>query len=193
MKINLLRLIHPYQHCRVRDFVYKVVDQYILGQCHNQAKEMILSNKILSILTNIYRFCITTLSSFDINTNASVGLFCSCHLGIKFKFQSLFCQNLLEGFAYFHINTHTTNMREKFYACHFGTQTTPYGTLEHRFVKKNTIQFVSLNRTNSSPMTPAPIKTIFFGTCLSERAPVDETMASSSIYIRYFFERNRLI
>jgi len=35
--------------------------------------------------------------------------------------------------------------------------------------------------TNSSPITPAPIKTIFLGTCLSESAPVDETIVSSSI------------
>ena len=35
--------------------------------------------------------------------------------------------------------------------------------------------------TNSRPMTPAPIKTSFSGTAFSERAPVDETMVSSSI------------
>lgn len=43
-------------------------------------------------------------------------------------------------------------------------------------------EFKTIDHTNSNPMTPAPIKTIFFGTCLSESAPVDETIVSSSIY-----------
>ena len=33
---------------------------------------------------------------------------------------------------------------------------------------------------NSTPMTPAPIKTIFLGTSLRLRAPVEETIFSSS-------------
>lgn len=35
--------------------------------------------------------------------------------------------------------------------------------------------------TSSSPITPAPIRTIFSGTLASFKAPVDETITSSSI------------
>lgn len=35
---------------------------------------------------------------------------------------------------------------------------------------------------NSKPMTPPPIRTIDLGTCFSERAPVELTTVSSSIF-----------
>lgn len=38
--------------------------------------------------------------------------------------------------------------------------------------------------TNSRPITPAPITTIASGTFESERAPVDDTICSSSIYTK---------
>merc|ERR1719219_1349509 len=43
----------------------------------------------------------------------------------------------------------------------------------------------SLDQTdpNSTPMTPAPMRTIFCGTSLRLRAPVDDTMRSSSMVI----------
>lgn len=36
--------------------------------------------------------------------------------------------------------------------------------------------------TNSTPITPAPMTTIFSGTFFKDKAPVDDTTVSSSIY-----------
>lgn len=38
--------------------------------------------------------------------------------------------------------------------------------------------------TSSTPITPAPITTIFSGTFFKDKAPVDDTTVSSSIYDR---------
>ena len=40
--------------------------------------------------------------------------------------------------------------------------------------------------TNSTPITPAPMTTIFSGTFFKDRAPVDDTIVSSSIYNKIY-------
>lgn len=40
--------------------------------------------------------------------------------------------------------------------------------------------------TNSTPITPAPMTTIFSGTFFNDKAPVDDTIVSSSIYKKIY-------
>jgi len=54
-----------------------------------------------------------------------------------------------------------------------------YQKFQHITEVQKKIKTIQL--TSSTPMTPAPMTTNFSGTCFNDRAPVDETIVSSSI------------
>ena len=86
-------------------------------------------SRVRSGLSVTYRFLISTLGTLDSHSNAVAGFLGTGHFGVEFEFETLFCQDFLKRFAHVHVDAHAADVREKLDARHFGTQSTPYGTL----------------------------------------------------------------
>lgn len=115
--------------------------------------------------------------------------------GAQLELKALLLQDALEVLGNFHVDAHAAHVAQKLHCRHRGTQTLPHRALQQdRHVgdknkqNKKTAELEPGNAhqaevllTSSTPITPAPMTISSSGTLFRDRAPVDDTMDSSSI------------
>lgn len=119
---------------------------------------------------------------FNVHEYITASLIGAGNFSSKFEIYSLFGQDPLEEFSYFAVYSSTADRGKKLYRRNFRSETFPYGALKRE--QSSRVTFVRLDRsmrsliqlTNSNPITPAPISTNFFGTSVSDNAPVEDTI-----------------